>query len=137
MTGTTATLAVWDAIGAAIQGAADPPDSLNPDRFYRDGEVPRDAGLGYYLFGQDFESEAGYVNQVGQVSRYTIHCWARTPTEASRLYAWLKGVLHDQRLPLTGNQMIGIRMSKGGHVADPDGGAYQIPTALDVETLAV
>lgn len=141
----TATLAVWDAIAGAILGASDPPQCLSDARFYRDGDpalddAPKGADgriLGYFLFGQDFEDEAGFVNQIGQASRYTIHCWANTPANASRLYQWLKRTLHDQRLTLAGNTMaVGIAMSKGGHTWDPDGTAVQVPAALTVETLA-
>jgi hypothetical protein len=140
----TATLAVWDAIAAAITAGIDPPVRLIEDRFYRDGEVPaqtpvdaEDQILSYCLLGQDFEGEAGYINQVGQTSRYVIHCWANTPTNASRLYQWLKRTLHGRRLTLEGHTMaVGITMTKGGHTPDPDGRAYQVPADLDVETLA-
>lgn len=139
----TATLAIWDALAAAILAGDTPPTRLIEDRFYRDGEVPaqtpQDAVgkiLSYFLLGQLVEGPGGFVNQVGTTVRATVHAWASTPAHALRAARWLKLLLDGQRLTLDGFTVSGVvRVSLGGHAADPDGQAYQVPIGLDIETL--
>lgn len=147
----TATLAVWDAVVAVIVAEGVGPvdsqanDLLNDDRVYRNGEVPESAanalidpedGRGYFLIGMAPESEAGFYNgEPGQLGLYRIHCWSRTPTNAERLYQWLKALLHDQRLTLDGHTQILGTVSKGNHSRDPSGKAWQVPANYDVETV--
>ncbi len=138
----TATLAVWDAVVAAIIAAPAGPvdgadaDLLNAQRVYRDGEVPETAALSYYLLGIAPESEAGFYNgERGQLGLYRIHCWSTTPTNAARLYQWLKVRLHDQRLLLDGHTQVTGTVSSAGHARDREGRAWQVIANYEVETL--
>lgn len=133
----TAVLAVWDAIGAAIDAGTNWPGALGVPRWYRNGEVPVTAPLGYFLLGQAPEGEAGFYNgQAGQSGTYRIHCWATTATNAARLYGWLKSILQDRKLTLAGHVMWqGGALTKHGEQADADGKAWQVPADYDVETL--
>lgn len=136
----TAVLSVWDALASAIQQGTNPPKGpsgetiLATQRVYR-GAAPSTAALGYFLFGIDPENEAGFYNQRGQSGLYRVHCWATTPTNANRLYQWLKHLVHDVTLPLENHQMLSGKMTKGGAQADTDRKAWQVPADYRVESL--
>lgn len=127
----SAVLSVWDALAIAIsQGVGVPPKPngaplLGNPRFYR-LTAPADATLGYYLLGQTLESEAGFYGQPGQDGRYRIHCWNDTPTNANRMYRWLKQQLHDRPLPLDDYAMVRGSLIKLGDQSDQDTKAWQV-----------
>jgi hypothetical protein len=145
----TASLAVWDALSAAInQGGASPvgPDGkpiLGTPRVYR-GKVPASRDIvnpttgavqGYFLFGGDPEEDTEYYHEAGEEGVYTIHCWCDTKDNATRLYQWLKRLVHERILALDGHTMISGRMSKGGSIANEGEDAWQVPADYRTETL--
>jgi hypothetical protein len=143
----TATFAVWDALVAAIKAEnpgpvdADSDPLLNAARVYR-GRVPPGVSpaLSYFLLGQRSEGEGGFVNQPGQSGAYRIHCWSDTPDNAGRLFAWLKDLVHDARLSVTGHDFwIGGQLRFVSELAGPteqDGTeSWQVVADYVVETL--
>lgn len=136
----TAVLSVWDALGQAIDSGVDPPLSptggqvLGNPRFYR-GVAPVSAVLGYFLLGLSTETEAGFYGQPGQQGTYRIHCWSDTPTNANRLYRWLKQQIHDRRLALVDHQMIRGTLTKLTDAPDPDWKAWQVESDYTVQSL--
>ncbi len=131
-----AVTAEWDALATAIRTGANPPQGLlNPDRFYHDGSVPSEAQPGYFLFGQEGEGNAGFVNQPGDSTTLRVHCWADTKMNASRLYEWFHGLVNDQRLSIDGNTAWSCRVRRLPGGPDPEGGAYQALAEVSMETL--
>lgn len=131
----TAIVSAWDAMGTAISAGSNPPAELPDPRFYRDGEVPVNAPLGYYLLGQPLEDPAGFINQPGNSGSYTVHCWASTLARAARLYTWLEGLLHGSRLPVTGHTVWRCSVRAAGSGRDADSNARQIIARVDMDTV--
>ncbi len=126
-----------DAIATAISGGADPPPQLASPRFYRDGEVPEDAPLGYYLLGAVLEDPAGFYHQPGASAVYRVHCWAETHTQALRLYAWLHDLLHGSRLPVASHTVWECRVRLIGNGRDATSEARQALAEVSMETVAI
>ena len=131
----TAIGAVWDAIGAAIDAGVGPPLELATPRFYRDGEVPEDARLGYYLLGGPLEDPGGFYGQPGNSGAYAIHCWAGTLSQAVRLYKWLEGLLQGSRLPYDGHAAWQCTVRVSGSGKDATSEARQIIARVELETV--
>lgn len=131
-----AVLTEWVAIGKAIRnGVNPPPDVLNADRFYHDGDVPPNAMPGYFLFGQEGEGNGGFVNQPGDSAVLRVHCWAQTKMQAGRLYEWFHGLVNDQRLTLDGHTAWSCRVRRLPGGAGPDGLSYQAIAEVTMETV--
>ncbi len=135
-----AVTAAWNAIADVIRTAVNLPAGshgpiLNGDRFYHDGEVPASAAVGYYLFGQEAEDTAGFVNQIGDSATLRVHCWADTKLNASRLYEWLHGKVDGQVLSVEGHTPWRCTMRRLSGGPDTDGTAYQAIGEINLETL--
>lgn len=151
----TATIPLWDALGAAIDAGADPPLDglgrliLDPawPRFYRGrvtadpvtGKLPEPDPVtgqmpGYFLLGLvDLVPGGSYNGETGEAGTATIHCWAATPDDAERLYRWLRGLLHDEPLVVAGFGTVTGQVSKSGPTSDAAGTAYQVTARYAVE----
>jgi hypothetical protein len=134
---------VWDALVALVSAAPSPPVGsnsqalLNADRIYRDGEVPTEAELGYVLIGGAVQPRGGFYNgQVGRTGQlYRLHCWSDTPTNATRIAAWLTALIDGQLLTLDGHTMWESKVTALPHVSDAERTAYQVPLNWEVSTL--
>lgn len=125
-----------DALATAIRTGASPPMHLNADRFYRDGEVPAEAPLGYFLLGAVLEDPSGFYHRPGSAASYRVHCWADTHTNAIRLYAWLHGLLHGVRLTLDGHTVWQCSVRLIGSGRDAESEARQAIAEVEMEALA-
>jgi hypothetical protein len=130
-------VAGWDALAAAITAGAAPPMALSSPRFYRDGAVPSNAPLGYYLLGMVLEDPAGFYDRsLGGSAVYRIHCWADTSTNALRLYAWLFGLLHNVTLTLDGHEVWECKVRLVGTGRDQSSTAQQAIAEVRMESVA-
>jgi hypothetical protein len=133
---TAQAVAGWDALAAAIRTGAAPPVALSAARFYRDGQVPSNAPLGYYLLGMVLEDPAGFYDRPGASAVYRIHCWADTSTNALRLYAWLHGLLHDQTVTVEGHAVWECKVRLVGTGRDQSSTAQQAIAEVRMESVA-
>lgn len=148
MPGASAVGPTWDKLQEVITAAPNPPLTLSgatilgPKRVYR-GRAPIGAVLGYFLFGTVFEADEGFYMYRGQRATYRIHCWAKTADDAQRMFAWLKGLIHEVRLELTGFAMwIGGELVRVTNLeGEPDAAGivstHQVIADWTVETLEV
>jgi hypothetical protein len=127
-------VAGMDAIAAAIAAGANPPADLKPPRFYRDGEVPENAELPYYLLGRVLEDPAGFYTRPGSSAAYRVHCWAETYTKALRLYDWLDGLLHNVTLTLDGHTVWQCKVRLVGSGVDASSDARQAEVEVEMES---
>lgn len=118
---------LWDGVAVLINAAADPPAFLGSPRFHL-GEAPPNAPLGYVLFGQVGDLEAGYLNgQAGQAVRPRFHCWTPKPHQALALARWLKRVLHGVVIAVEGYEPVTLLYAgQSGPTADAGGRAWQV-----------
>lgn len=129
----TATIPLWDAIGAVIDTGASPPSFLGSPKFYR-GAVKGTPAPGYFLLGLTTLAPGGSYNQeTGEDGTVTVHCWADTPDNAERLARWLRALLQDQPLVVAGFGTVTGTVSKVGPVSDAAGTAFQSTLIYRVE----
>ena len=123
-----------DAIASVIATGANPPQGLGEPRFYRDGEVPTDADVPYYLLGGVLEDPAGFYHRPGSSASYRVHCWAETLTKALRLYDWLDGLLHDQTVVVDGHTVWRCKVRLVGNGMDATSTARQAIAEVTMES---
>ena len=135
----TATIPLWDALGAAIDAGVDPPQSvsgsqiLGDPRFYRMA-VKGTPPPGYYILGLvDLVPGGQYNGETGENVSLTIHCWAPTPDDAEKLYRWLRRLVHLVPLAVQGFGTVTGQLSKSGPKPDATGAAYQVTAIYAVE----
>lgn len=136
---------LWDALVAVIEAAPSPPVDasgrpifLGP-RSYRGRAEPDENGSlpgpGYFLLGMPVETEAGFYHEPGQDGLYRIHCWARTPDDAQRLYQWLKRLLQNVPLAVQGYRPVAGILSKSGPLPDATESAWQVQASYETEAM--
>jgi hypothetical protein len=131
----SATIPLWDAWGVAIDAGQAPPADLTQPRFYR-GKVQGTPPPGYYLFGQGIPGAGDLMNgQDGEDGEWTIHCWAATPDGALRLYAWLKGILHNVPLAVVGYGTVAGVVDGAGPTPDAKLTGYQVIARYTAEPI--
>lgn len=150
----TATIPLWDAIGALIDLGESPPVNANGDpileqadpqipgrrwpRFHRGVARNNSKGSapppGYFLLGMvNLTPAGGYNGETGEDGTVTVHCWAATPDDAERLYRWLHGLLHDQPIAVSGFGHPFGNLSKSGPTPDASGTAWQVIAVYTVD----
>lgn len=118
---TASSIALQTAIFTTLSANAALTGLLGGPRIYDD--APQAAAFPYITFGQSLIRDASTSTEPGDEHVFTIHVWSRAHgrREAQAILDQVRGLLHDQPLPLTNHRLINLRHEFSDSRRDPDG----------------